>query len=190
MPQILKALLIAQDEGLSVPIVYNTSGYELPETIAMLDGIVDVYLADMRYSDPDMSKKYSGAPDYPRVNQASVREMHRQVGILHMHDEIAHKGLIIRHLVLPQGISGTENIMRFLAQEVSEETYVSLMSQYFPCHIAKHFPAINRRLTKEEFADAEKAMEKYGLHNGWTQESGGLPGYAGIHIKPSFGKDL
>ena len=189
MPQILKALLIAQEEGLSVPIVYNTSGYELPEVIAMLDGIVDVYLADMRYSDPALSKKYSGAADYPQVNQASVKEMHRQVGIFHMHDEIAHKGLIIRHLVLPHNIAGTEEIMRFLAEKVSDETYVSLMSQYTPCHLTKHFPAINRRLSKEEFADAEQAMERHGLHNGWTQESGGLPGYAGINIKPSFDKE-
>lgn len=187
MPQVLAALEIAAGKGLTIPIVYNTSGYELPEMIKLLDGIVDIYLPDMRYGDPAMSRKYSQAPDYPIFNQAAVREMHRQAGNVSFDaDGIMERGLIVRHLVLPNDISGTSAIMRFLAEEISPETHVSLMSQYFPCHNAGNFKELNRRITQEEFEAAQQAMETYGLHNGWTQEAGGLPRFAGTNIKPSF----
>ncbi|MGE5307670.1 MAG: radical SAM protein [Deltaproteobacteria bacterium] len=188
IPQILSALEIAAGRGLKVPLVYNTGGYELPEMIELLEGIIDVYLPDMRYSDPAMALKYSGARDYPTYNRPSVKEMHRQVGIAQMDDTgIIKQGLIVRHLVLPNNIAGTAEVMKFLAKEVSTETYVSLMSQYFPCHLASKFPGLERRPTKEEFEAAEIAMETAGLHNGWTQESGGLARFAGTNIKPSFG---
>jgi putative pyruvate formate lyase activating enzyme len=187
MPQIISALEIAAGRRLKIPLVYNTSGYELPEMIALLDGIVDVYLPDMRYADPAMAVKYSQAPDYPRHNQAAVKEMHRQTGVAVINDRnIIERGVIIRHLVLPENISGTGTIMKFLAEEISPETYVSLMSQYFPCHRAAEFTKLNRRITVEEFEAAQAEMEKYGLHNGWTQESGGLQRFAGTNIKPSF----
>jgi len=187
MPQILKALKIAIESGLSVPLVYNTSGYELPEIIKILDGIIDVYLPDMRYADPAMSKKYSLAPDYPKNNQDSIKEMYRQTGIAQMDNNsgLIEKGMIVRHLVLPEGISGTEQIMKFLAEEISAETFVSLMSQYTPYYKACEFKELSRRITLQEYEKAQAVMEKYGLHNGWTQDSGGLERFAGVNIKPT-----
>jgi putative pyruvate formate lyase activating enzyme len=187
MPQILKALHIAISKGLKIPLVYNTGGYELPEMIRLLDGVVDIYLADMRYADPEMSAKYSNAPEYPKYNQASVKEMQRQVGIADMDDQgIIKRGLIIRHLVLPNNISGTGKIMKFIAQELSPEIYISLMSQYIPYYRAQEFADISRRVTLEEYEEAKEAMHKCGLYNGWTQDSGGLERFAGIHIKPNI----
>lgn len=190
MPQILSALCIAAGKGLNVPLVYNSSGYELPEMIYLLDDIIDIYLPDMRYSDPDMALKYSRARDYPLYNQASVREMQRQTGDPVFNEQtIMERGLIVRHLVLPGNISGTGQVMKFLAEEISVDTYVSLMSQYFPCNKAKEFPELDRKISLEEFNEAQKEMETCGLHNGWTQEAGGLPRFAGTNIKPSFGTD-
>ncbi len=185
IPQILKALIIAIKEGLKIPLVYNTGGYELPETIKMLEDIIDIYLADMRYAENSMAIKYSHAPDYPKYNKESIKEMHRQTGIAKFNKEdIITSGLIIRHLVLPESVSGTEKIMRFIAGKVSKNTYISLMSQYHPYHKAAGCKPINRRISREEYENARAIMEKYGLHNGWTQESGGLEQLAGIHIKP------
>jgi putative pyruvate formate lyase activating enzyme len=187
MPQILAAVEIAAGKGLNIPLVYNSSGYELPEIIYLLDGIVDIYLPDMRYSDPDKALKYSNAKDYPQYNEAAVREMARQTGEPVFDEQgMMLRGMIVRHLVLPENISGTGHIMKFLAEEISTETYVSLMSQYFPCHKAHEFPGLGRRLNFEEFLSAEREMEHWGLHNGWTQESGGLPRFAGTNIKPTF----
>lgn len=185
MPQILKALKIAIEAGLNIPLIYNTSGYELAETIKLLDGIIDVYLPDMRYADPELSKKYSLAPDYPACNQASVKEMHRQVGLVKTdHNDIIEKGMIIRHLVLPDNISGTEKIMKFISEEISTENYISLMSQYTPYYKAGDYAELSRRISLQEYEKAQKIMEKYGLHNGWTQDSGGLERFAGVNIKP------
>jgi len=187
MPQILKALQIAISAGLKIPLVYNTGGYELPEMIRLLDGIVDIYLPDMRYAGSDMSLKYSNAPDYPEYDQASVKEMHRQVGVADIDEKgIIRRGLIIRHLVLPDNISGTAKVMKFIAQEISPETYISLMSQYTPYYRAQEFTQICRKVTLEEYEEAERLMHKYGLYNGWTQDSGGLERFAGIHIKPNI----
>lgn len=171
MPQILRAIGIAKERGFHLPIVYNTSGYESVEALRLLDGIVDIYLPDMRYSDNRMSLKHSIAPHYAEVNRAAVREMYRQVGNLVLdEDGIAKKGLIVRHLVLPNGLSGTEGVMKFLAEEISRDVYVSLMSQYFPAHKAYEFKELSRRITAEEYDEACEIMEKYGLENGWTQE--------------------
>lgn len=190
MPQILQALSMAAKEGLRLPIVYNTSGYELPEIIRLLDGIVDVYLADMRYCVAENSRRYSAAADYPSYNQESIIEMHRQVGEVKIDKEgVIKKGLIIRHLVLPSGLSGTEKIMRFISERISKSTYISLMSQYTPYFKALEFEELNRRITHEEYQEAMDIMHKYGLYNGWTQEDGGLERFAGVHIKPSLKKD-
>jgi putative pyruvate formate lyase activating enzyme len=171
MPQVLKALGIAKERGFSLPIVYNTSGYETVEALRLLDGIVDIYLPDMRYSDDAASLKYSIAPHYREVNQAAVREMYRQAGNLSLDDAgIAKSGLIIRHLVLPGGRSGTESIMRYLAEEISRDVYISLMSQYFPAYKAKEHEEINRKITAEEYEEARRIMESYGLENGWVQD--------------------
>jgi putative pyruvate formate lyase activating enzyme len=171
MPQILKALGIARDRGFNLPIVYNTSGYEAVESLRLLDGIVDIYLPDMRYSDDKAALKYSIAPHYPEVNRAAVKEMYRQVGNLVLDENgIAKRGIIVRHLVLPNGLSGTESIMKFLAQEISKDVYISLMSQYFPAYKANEHKELSRRTTAAEYDDACRIMEKYGLENGWVQE--------------------
>jgi len=187
MPQILRALEIAIPKGLKIPLVYNTSGYELAKVIKMLNGIVDIYLADMRYADKKISEAYSDAPDYPKYNQEAVREMHRQAGVAQIDSHgIITKGLIIRHLVLPNNTSGTQNLMRFIAEEISPETYISLMSQYTPYHKAGGFKEINRRISLQEYNEAKKITRKYGLMNGWTQDSGGLERFAGVNIKPNL----
>lgn len=189
MPQILKSLDIAACAGLKIPIVYNTGGYELSGVIKFLDGIIDVYLVDMRYADTEEALKYSSAADYPTYNQEAVKEMHRQVGTVGLDTEgIIKKGLIIRHLVLPERISGTDKLMRFISQEISQDTYISLMSQYTPYFKAQEVKQLNRRISLEEYEEAKLAMYKYGLSNGWTQDAGGLQRFAGVHIKPSLNK--
>jgi len=185
IPQILKALALAIEKGLHIPLVYNTSGYESPETIKLLKGIIDIYLPDMRYADDTYALQYSNAPHYAENNRESIKEMHRQVGVA-TYDEagIIKKGLIIRHLVLPGTIAGTQLIMEFIAHEVSNQTYVSLMSQYKPYYKAASCKELSRRIHAEEYVQAQKIMEDCGLTNGWTQETGGLETLAGVHIKP------
>ncbi len=171
VPQLLKALAIARERGFSLPIVYNTSGYDSVETLRLLDGIVDIYLPDMRYGDDKVAMRYSVAPHYVEVNRAAVREMYRQVGNLVMDDHgIAQRGLIVRHLVLPGGISGTEQVMKFLAEEISKYVHISLMSQYFPAYKCAEHPEINRRINEREYDEAYDIKVKYGLKNGWVQE--------------------
>ena len=185
IPQILKSLELAIPKGLKIPVVYNTAGYELHEMIKLLEAIVDIYLADMRYGDNDMAVRYSSAPDYPKLNQAALKEMHRQVGVAEIDDEgIIRRGVITRHLVLPNNISGTDKIMRFIKEGLSKDTYISLMSQYLPCHKASQFQEISRRITEQEYEDAVATMEKHGLYNGWIQDGHGLERYAGVNIKP------
>jgi putative pyruvate formate lyase activating enzyme len=185
LPQILEALIIAIEKGLKLPLVYNTSGYDSLETLKLLEGIVDIYLPDMRYADKKCSLKYSAAPDYPEVNRQAIKEMYRQVGIAHFDEnELLTRGMIIRHLVLPENIAGTEEILKFISQEISPESYISLMSQYMPYHKATHFKELSRRINIQEYDAATSLMEKYGLYNGWTQEAGGLDQFAGPNIKP------
>ena len=171
MPQILKALGIAKKRGFHLPIVYNTSGYESIEALKLLDGIVDIYLPDMRYSDDTAGRRFSAAPHYTEINRGSVREMYRQVGNLVIDEHgIAKRGLIVRHLVLPNGLSGTEGVMKFLAEEVSKDVYISLMSQYFPAFKATQIKELSRRITEEEYDEAYRIMRERGLENGWVQE--------------------
>jgi len=187
MPQILKALEIAIPKGLNIPLVYNTSGYELEQIIKLLDGIIDIYLPDMRYADSEIAKKYSDAPDYTEYNKKSTKEMYQQVGIADIGDDgIMKKGLIIRHLVLPENISEVEKIMKFIATKLSRENYISLMSQYFPCHKAGSFQEISRRISLEEFERAQRVLERFGMFNGWIQESGGLQRFAGLNLKQNL----
>jgi putative pyruvate formate lyase activating enzyme len=170
MPQILKAFGIARERGFNLPIVYNTSGYESLEALRLLDGIVAIYLPDMRYSDDAVARTYSVAPHYPEINRAAIKEMYRQVGNLVLdEDGIATRGLIIRHLILPGGLSGTEGVMKFLAEEISKDVYISLMSQYFPAFKAHEFKELSRRITADEYEEAYQTMRKYGLENGWIQ---------------------
>jgi putative pyruvate formate lyase activating enzyme len=171
MPQILQALSIAKERGFDLPIVWNTSGYESVETLRLLDGVVDIYLPDMRYSDNRAALQYSVASHYVEVNRAAIKEMYRQVGNLVLDGNgTAKRGLIVRHLVLPGGISGTESVMKFLAEEISKDVHVSLMAQYFPAYKATESREIGRRITAKEYEEARRIMEKYGLENGWVQE--------------------
>ena len=169
--QILKAILIAAEKGLSIPVVYNTSGYDAVDALRLLDGVVDIYLPDIKYSDDEVAKKLSRAKNYVEINRAALKEMHRQVGDLIVDEKgIAVRGLIVRHLVLPNELAGTKEAMEFLAREISPNTVVSLMSQYFPAHKAYDFPEIARTITAEEYLKAIKYMEEAGLKRGWIQE--------------------
>ena len=171
MPQILKALQIARERGFVLPIVYNTSGYESLEALRLLDGIVDIYLTDIRYADDRIAMRYSVAHHYWVVNQAAVREMFRQVDNLILDKKgIAKRGLLVRHLILPAGLSGTQAVMKFLAEEISKDVYISLMSQYFPAYKAHDIKELSRKVTAEEYDDAYQVMQAYGLENGWVQE--------------------
>lgn len=184
MPQILEALIPAIEGGLSIPLVYNTSGYETLEALKLLEGIVDIYLPDMRYADNAYAVEYSNAPGYAEYNQAAVKEMFRQVGTAKIDKEgLIVKGLIVRHLVLPQNIAGSEKIFAFIAREISPQIPISLMSQYFPEFEAQKHAPLDRVLTLEEYEAAVGLLEKYGLENGWIQESGGLKRFAGTNIK-------
>jgi putative pyruvate formate lyase activating enzyme len=171
VPQILKSFKLAIKMGLCIPIVYNTSGYESVETLRLLDNIVDIYLPDARYADNEIAEKYSSAPDYFEIMKEALKEMHRQVGDLAL-DQIgvARSGLIVRHLILPDGLSGTRKIMRFIAREVSPHTYISLMAQYFPAYQAGQFSPLSRRINRKEYREALRAFKEEGLENGWFQE--------------------
>lgn len=170
VPQLMAAMLAAYKRGLRLPIVYNSSGYEKVETLRMLDGVIEVYMPDMRYASEESSECYSKARDYPQVNRDAIKEMYRQVGNLVLDDDgVAVRGLLVRHLVLPEGIAGSEGIFDFLATEISKDTFVSLMSQYFPAHKATSMEKINRRLLKEEYRRALEAFEQAGLSNGYAQ---------------------
>ena len=185
MPQILEALLLAIPKGFRLPLVYNSGGYELVESLKLLEGIIDIYLPDMRYAQSQMSIKYSDAPDYPENNQPAIKEMLRQVGPTQINQQgVITRGLIIRHLVLPNNIAQTEKIMYFISREIHPQTYISLMSQFFPCYKANEYPELNRCISESEYGEAEDSMLKEGLSNGWIQESRGLKRFAGINIKP------
>jgi putative pyruvate formate lyase activating enzyme len=170
-PQLIEAILRARRAGVALPIVWNTSGYERVETLRLLDGIVDIYLADMRYGGELAAKRYSKVKDYPAVNRAAIAEMHRQTGDLRVDREgIAQRGLLVRHLVLPGGNSGSADVFNFLAASISRRTTVSLMSQYFPAYRATGDPALGRRLSPAEYGAAVDAFERAGLVNGYYQE--------------------
>lgn len=170
LPQILIGLGMAREDGLSLPIVYNCSGYQKLEILRRLEGIIDIYLADMRYNDDKSAKQYSGCDNYVATNRAAVSEMYRQVGNLKIDERnLAIKGVLIRHLVLPSDISGSAGIFKFLAKKVSNDIYVSLMSQYFPAYKAVDNELINRRITVPEFEKAVDSFYDAGLTNGFIQ---------------------
>lgn len=167
VPNIVKALRIAIAGGLSIPLVYNTSGYDSLEVIRLLDGIVDLYLPDFKYQDGELAARYSSqAGDYPEVAAAVIRQMHRQVGDLVVDERgIAQRGLIVRHLVMPHNIAGTDRFVRWVATELSPSTYVNLMAQYRPAYRAVRHPEIARRPTPEEWRQALTWARRAGLVN-------------------------
>jgi putative pyruvate formate lyase activating enzyme len=170
LPGTVRAIAEARQRGLKIPIVYNTSGYESAETIDMLADIVQIYLADMRYSDAAMAARYSDAPDYPEQNRLAVRHMFATAGLLECAAGIGRRGLIIRHLVLPGGIAGTERTFEFIAGEISPLVHISLMCQYFPANKAPGLPTLSRRITPAEYRKAVALLRRYGLENGWIQD--------------------
>lgn len=187
LPQILHALAIALPRGLSIPLIYNTSGYELAQTIAALDGIVDVYLPDMRYANGLMAARYSDAPDYVEHNRAAIREMHRQVDRLVIgQGGTAVRGLIIRLLAIPGNISGTTSSLRFIRDEISKETFLSVMSQYFPTYKAHEYTELSRGISPAEYKNIVDEAILLGLNNGWIQDipEGSDTGFRGTDIAP------
>ncbi len=162
--QILEALLIAAERGLRLPLVYNTGGYDSLEALSLLDGVIDIYMPDMKYGDSELAHRHSHVRDYVGFNRAAVKEMHRQVGDLVIGENgLARRGLLVRHMVLPKGIAGTEAVLRFLAEEVSPNTYVNLMDQYRPCYRADEVPELSRSITTAEFDEALEIARRSGI---------------------------
>ncbi len=164
VPQILKALSVAIEAGLSIPLVYNTGGYDALETLKLLDGVVDIYMPDFKFSRSEPAEELCHAPDYPRAAKTAIKEMQRQVGDLVIDDRgIALHGLLVRHLVLPGGLAGTEDVMRFLAEEISRNTHLNIMDQYHPCGDIQWSSLLSRRITAGEFQNAVDAAKREGL---------------------------
>ncbi len=164
VPHILEALPHAIDGGLNVPLVYNTGGYDAVESLKLLEGIFDIYMPDFKFWDPEMARKYLKAPDYPEKAREALKEMHRQVGDLVLDKKgIALKGIILRHLVMPEGIAGTREIMRFIAKEVSPNTYVNIMDQYRPCGNAYKYPPLARGISHDEYEEALRSASEEGI---------------------------
>jgi putative pyruvate formate lyase activating enzyme len=167
-PQIVASLPEAIEKGLRLPIVYNCSGYESIEVIGLLEGIVDIYMPDVKYLDEKYSKRFSNAPDYPEVIKKVLKEMHRQVGDLILNSKgIAERGLLIRHLVMPEGIASSEAVLKFIAEEISVHSYVNIMDQYRPEYRAHEYPEINRRITHKEYLEAIQGAKHYHLYRGF-----------------------
>jgi putative pyruvate formate lyase activating enzyme len=162
-PQILASLPHAIDGGLRLPLVYNSGGYDSLEMLRLLDGVFDVYMPDIKYADDRMAARYSVVKGYVATARAALREMHRQAGDLVVEDGVAVRGLIIRHLVLPDGIAGTAESMRFIAEELSPDSYVNVMEQYRPEHKAFRYPELARRITSEEYREAVRQALQHGL---------------------------
>jgi len=163
IPQIVESLIAAIDHGLNIPLVYNSGGYDSRETLALLDGIFDIFMPDFKFWDEKWSERFCKAPDYRAVAIEALKEMHAQVGDLKIDDGIALRGLLVRHLVMPNNVAGTEKIMQFLAQEISENTYINVMDQYRPCGAANKDEFIDSRVTAKEYREAVNAARKSGL---------------------------
>lgn len=172
VPQILAALPLAIEMGLRLPLVYNSSGYESVEVLRLLDGVVDVWLPDAKYVDDQVARQLSGFSRYVEHNRAALEEIHRQVGdeLVLDGEGIARRGLIIRHMVLPGGLAGTREVLRWIASELSPHVYISLMGQYFPAYRAVDHPLLGRKLTVEEYEEALAAFDEADLERGWRQE--------------------
>jgi putative pyruvate formate lyase activating enzyme len=185
VPQLVRAVLEAVPLGLRLPLVYNTSSYDSVATLRELDGIISVYLADLRYASNKWGRRFSKAPGYVERARAAIREMYRQVGNLLVDEEnIAQKGLIVRHLILPNGIAGSRDSLGWLVGEVSPRVAVSLMSQYFPAHLAPRLPLLSRTITSEEYDEVSDLVEELGIENGWMQAMDASADY-----RPDFSGD-
>lgn len=167
-PQIVEAIALAMEKGLDTPLVYNCGGYEDADTLRLLDGIIDIYMPDVKYGDTEPARKYSNAPDYPEVVKEALKEIHRQVGdLVAGGDGVAKEGLLVRHLVLPNRTAVTEKVLHFIATEISKDTYVNIMDQYRPCFKADDFSQLNRMITTDEYNEAVRIAKSEGLHRGF-----------------------
>lgn len=169
---LIAALPLAIEQGLCIPLVYNCSGFESVETLRLLEGIIDIWLPDSKYADDEIASRWSGFPDYVAHNRHALAEMFRQVGeqLVIDNDGLARRGMIIRHLVLPEGLAGTEAVMRWIAENLSREVHISLMSQYFPAYECVEEQVLGRKITGDEYQEALAVLEAEGLENGWVQE--------------------
>jgi putative pyruvate formate lyase activating enzyme len=171
MAAVVRALETAAHRGLRIPLVYNSSGYESIETLRLLDGIIDVFLPDIKYSDPQTARKYSGAADYVSSNREALVEMWKQAGPIRTDSNgIAFKGMIVRHLVLPENLSGSGECFSFLRRRIGPQVWVSLMKQYFPANMGPHMPPLDRKTTEEEYEAAFAALTELGILNGFVQD--------------------
>jgi len=172
VPQIIAALQIAVEQGLKIPLVYNSNGYDSVESLKLLEGIIDIYLPDFKYGNSEAGLKYSKAPDYFIHAKNAISEMYRQIGDVFITDNegVLQRGIIIRHLVLPNGLAESEGILRFISSELSNKIYISLMSQYYPAHKAGDEILLSRKVSVNEYERVKMLLEKYGLGNGWVQE--------------------
>ncbi|MEI7812377.1 MAG: radical SAM protein [Ignavibacteria bacterium] len=183
--QIIKAVYLVARTGLNIPIIYNTNGYDSVNMLRLLDGIIDIYLPDFKYGDSLNARQYSKIPDYFHFASDAIKEMHRQVGsVLVYEGDTVVRGLIIRHLVLPNGLSDSEEVFRFISSEISPEIHISLMSQYYPANKANDEILISRTLRPSEYEKAITMMEKYRLTNGWIQEM-----ESSHYYRPEFSKN-
>lgn len=166
--QILEALVIAKARGLNLPIVYNTGGYDKVTSLKLLEGVIDIYMPDAKYSDSNLATKYSKAPNYFTINKQALKEMHRQVGDLLVDKKgIALRGLLIRHLVLPNRLAGSFEVLKFIANEISKKSYVNIMIQYRPCYHANRYLELSRPITREEYQEVIDYAKRIGLHRGF-----------------------
>ena len=178
VPQIVKGVLEAMPMGLRLPLVYNSSGYDSVATLRELDGIISIYLPDLRYASNTWAGMFSQASDYVERARDAIKEMYRQVGNLIVDEEgIAQKGLIVRHLILPNQLAGSQDSLAWLVREVSPQVTVSIMSQYFPAHLAPQIPLLSRTISAEEYNEVRELVEKLGLENGWLQGMGASQDY-------------
>jgi len=184
VPQIVRALYQTVPLGLHLPLVYNTGGYDSVETLKLLDGIIDIYLPDIRYASDTVAKRYSRTPDYVENARAAIKEMHRQVGGLVVDSAgVALRGLIVRHLILPGGLAGSEESLTWLAENISPGVHISMMAQYYPAHHAARFPELARHITPSEYGHVMDVMDRLGMENGWVQELDSPNNY-----RPDFGR--
>lgn len=170
IPQLVKSLRIAKNKGLRIPVVYNTGGYDNPEIIKLLGGLIDIYMPDIKYGSNDSALKYSKVSNYWDTVRESVREMHNQVGDLIINENrIAERGLLIRHLLLPENISQSEKVLKFISDEISEDSYVNIMTQYRPCYRAGKYKELSRRITEKEYREAIERALDFGLYRGFKE---------------------
>ena len=174
MPQIIEAIKIAKKDGLKLPIVYNTNAYENVETLRLLEGYIDIYLPDLKYSDNELAVRLSNAPKYFEIATDAIKEMYNQVGVpIFNEDGIMQKGIMIRHLVLPNNIENSKKVLKWISEELPKEVYVSVMAQYFPTYKAKdNVYGINRKLYNEEWEEIQNEISNLGIENGFIQELG------------------